>query len=49
MTEEQDLWLAYCLFHVGDYKRSMEVKGALYKAKIDCVTIRLLTAVSSMI
>jgi len=24
-NDESDLWIAYCAFHLGDYKRSMEV------------------------
>ena len=24
-NEETDMWIAYCAFHLGDYKRSMEV------------------------
>ena len=23
--EEADLWIAYCAFHLGDYKKAMEV------------------------
>ena len=24
-NEETDMWIAYCAFHLGDYKRAMEV------------------------
>lgn len=27
--EDADLWLAYCAFHLGDYKRAMEVSKPL--------------------
>lgn len=25
--EEADLWVGYCAFHLGDYKRALEVRG----------------------
>ena len=25
--EEADLWIAYCAFHLGDYKKAMEVRN----------------------
>ncbi|MGH0190115.1 UNVERIFIED_CONTAM: hypothetical protein FKN15_042286 [Acipenser sinensis] len=27
--EELDLWIAYCAFHLGDYKRAMEEYSSL--------------------
>lgn len=32
-TDEQDLWIAYCAFHLGDYKRAAEEYEKLTKKK----------------
>jgi len=26
-TDERDLWIAYCAFHLADYRRALQVRG----------------------
>uniref|UniRef100_A0AAZ3RMQ3 Intraflagellar transport protein 56 n=1 Tax=Oncorhynchus tshawytscha TaxID=74940 RepID=A0AAZ3RMQ3_ONCTS len=39
--EDADLWLAYCAFHLGDYKRAMEEVLAVYLQSVPDSTIAL--------
>ena len=28
--EDTDMWIAYCAFHLGEYKRAMEVRYTMF-------------------